>query len=304
MGGEPRGDQRGRSRDSRSPAARATSTPIRCRASTATCGPGRSCRRTHRTKPRVHRPERARPRSRARPLIARSASRQMTSNSGIGSSKPLSSNGPRASNVNPLPTAELAHRGRDEDRRRPRRDCTPGPRAAPPRRTGRRARPRARPRSRRSAPRSDARRRRCALRGRVWIAIAHWIARATDGNDAMIPSPVCLTSLPPFSSRCVPHDLVVDAEQLHGLGVAEALGHVGRADDVGEEDRAERRLGVGLADRVVRHRSEEARDRVALDLDDLARHLAVRLAVHGLGGRLARGRRRSRTRSVGSRSNQ
>ena len=68
----------------------------------------------------------------------------------------------------------------------------------------------------------------------------------------MIPSPVCLTSFPPCSCEVLANDLVVDAEELHGLVVAEALGHVGGADDVGEQDRPECGLYVGLAHRVVR----------------------------------------------------
>ena len=48
------------------------------------------------------------------------------------------------------------------------------------------------------------------------------------------------------------HDLVVRAHELHRLGVAEPLRDVGRSHDVGEQDRAERGLGVRLTDGMRR----------------------------------------------------
>ena len=71
---------------------------------------------------------------------------------------------------------------------------------------------------------------------------------ATEANEAMMPSPVCFTSLPPTATSSVADDAVVGVEELHRLRVAEALGDVGRSDDVGEEDGAERVVGVGFTD--------------------------------------------------------
>ncbi len=62
-------------------------------------------------------------------------------------------------------------------------------------------------------------------------------------------------------------------------GIAEPLGELRRATDVGEQDSPDRRRGVGVADRVRGERTEEGVDGARLDLHDRGGEEPVCLSV-------------------------
>ena len=87
--------------------------------------------------------------------------------------------------------------------------------------------------------------------------------RSVDGNVASTPSPVLLTSGPPVPRHLLSDDPVVAVEHLLPAGIAEGRGLFGRADDVGEEDTAQRALWCGqsaLAGGELRDHGEQRVD--------------------------------------------
>ncbi len=89
------------------------------------------------------------------------------------------------------------------------------------------------------------------------------------------PVPGVLHLRPAMTLERVSDDLVMGPQHGHGPRVAELLRQAGRAFDVGEEDRAERRLHVWLARRMLDDAAHEALHGAPIDLDDLIRHEPV-----------------------------
>ena len=119
------------------------------------------------------------------------------------------------------------------------------------------------------------------------MRIAQSTPRRLSGNDGHDAVAGVLHLAAVELGEAAAHDRIMGADELGRHPVAEARGHLGRADDVGEQDGAVAGIDAGCAPGRTQYMeigdaAEERFDRGERHLHHFAGDVAVRFAVHAL----------------------